>query len=282
MSSEMSEQTPFCTLSYLDLRVQELPVLRHTRQLLDEAREHMEVVNARDLSRIVAQDPLLAVRMITHSKVTRGLGRALHNEISTIGSSIIMMGVEPFLHAFDNLKSLEEILQRNAPHALLEALKTISRSRNAANYAHRFALWRVDPDIQEITLAALLYDLAEILLYVLEPLQAMKVRAMLKANPGLRSVDAQKEVLGCTLADVQLQLCRNWKLPDLLLQLIDGRKTDNPKVKNVSLAVIFARHLANGWDDPAIPSDLSEIAKFLNTDMDTLENRLKIFQPPEV
>ncbi|MCL2022191.1 MAG: HDOD domain-containing protein [Betaproteobacteria bacterium] len=274
----MPEQTPFCSETWINrIRVQELPVLRYTRQQLDEARERMDGVTARDIVEIVLQDPLLAVRMIAQTQIIRG--QSLHHDISTIGSSIMMMGIEPFFRTVTDLKSVEEILQ-DRPQALLGVLKVIGRAKNAARYAHEWALWRVDYDIREITLAALLRDLAEILLYILEPLRALEIHAMLKANPGLRSVEAQKAVLGCSLADIQVALCRAWELPALLLQLIDDREAGHPRVRNVTLAVTLARHLANGWDDPALPSDLAEVAAFLNIDLETLARRLNLALPP--
>jgi len=274
----MPEQKPFDSEKWIrQIRVKELPVLRYTRQQLDGAREQIDNVTARDIVDIVVQDPLLAVRMIAEIQVIRG--QSLHNDIATIGSSIMMMGIDPFFRTVADVRSVEEILQ-DKPQALLGALKVIGRSRNAARYANEWALWRADYDIREITLAALLRDLAETLLYVLEPSRALEIKALLTTNPGMRSAEAQKMVLGCTLADIQLQLCRVWKLPDLLLRLIDDREAGNPRVRNVTLAVTLARHVANGWNDPALPSDLAEVASFLNIDLETLARRLNLSLDP--
>ncbi len=44
----------------------------------------------------------------------------------------------------------------------------------------------------------------------------------------------------------------------------DGRaNADQPRVRNVQLAVNLARHSANGWDDAALPDDYKDIGELL-------------------
>jgi len=272
----MPEQAPFNLEKWIRrIQVRELPVLRYTRQQLEELQEWIDDVTARDIVRIIAQDPLLSVRMIAQTQKVQG--QSLHHDISTIGSSVMMMGINPFIRSMGDLKSVEEILQEGYPQALLWVLKLINCARVAANYAHEWALWRVDFNIREIRLAALFHDLAEMLLYILEPQLALKIRAVQQHRPDVSAEVAQRVVLGCTFADIQMALCRAWKLPPLLLQLMDEKDIEHPRVKNVKLAVAFARHLADGgWNNPAVPDDLMDIARFLKVDQETLETRLNL------
>jgi hypothetical protein len=60
----------------------------------------------------------------------------------------------------------------------------------------------------------------------------------------------------------------------LLLQLMDDHHAEQPRVRNVVLAVNLARHSANGWNDPAIPDDLTEIGKLLGLSASALLERL--------
>jgi hypothetical protein len=50
--------------------------------------------------------------------------------------------------------------------------------------------------------------------------------------------------------------------------------SDNPRVRNVSLAVDLARHSANGWNDPALPDDFKAIADLLRINHETLMRKL--------
>jgi HD-like signal output (HDOD) protein len=137
-------------------------------------------------------------------------------------------------------------------------------------------LWRQDLNVEEVTIAALLHDLAEILLWCFGPGLAVKIRDMQKTDPTLRSVTAQEQVLGIQLIDLQLALCRTWHLPELLARLIDPAEAEHPRIRNVQLAVDLARHSAGGWDNAAIPDDFVAIGKLLNLNRDALIERLKL------
>ena len=43
----------------------------------------------------------------------------------------------------------------------------------------------------------------------------------------------------------------------------DDRHAEHPSVKTVALAVRLARHSAAGWDNPALPDDVADIATLL-------------------
>lgn len=254
----------------------ELPVLRHTQRQLEAARENMDSVSGKDLAQIVLQDPLMAVKMLAY--IQPMTTKRLHHDITTIAGAVMMLGIEPFFEHFKTLTTIEDILKTSSPQALLGVLHVIRRAQQAAQYAHDWAMWRVDHAVEEVTLAALLHDLAEILLHCFAPSLAMRIKDSLKENPGLRSAVAQREVLGVTLQQIQKSLCRTWNLPRLLLEFTD-EESDRPRVKNVLLAVNLARHSANGWTDPALPDDITAIASLLNLSEEALGTRLGISLP---
>jgi HD-like signal output (HDOD) protein len=257
---------------------QELPVLRHTRRQIESARENMAHVSGKALARIILQDPLMAVRVLAYIQPLTG--KRLHHDVTTIAGAIMMLGIEPFFKRFENLVTIEDTLKGCPPQALLGTLQVIRRAQQASHYAYEWAVWRVDINAEEVTLAALLHDLAEILLYCFAPKLALEIRSLQQADPQLRSVIAQEKVLGIRLMDIQAALCRAWHLPDLLLKLIDDEHADHPRVKNVVLAVNLARHLAHGWNDAAIPDDLKAISALLNLSEEALGQRLGLAPPP--
>jgi HD-like signal output (HDOD) protein len=75
---------------------------------------------------------------------------------------------------------------------------------------------------------------------------------------------AQLAILNIELADLQQALMKAWRLPELLIRISDDRHADNASVRSVTLALRLARHSAKGWDNPAIPDDVSDIADLLN------------------
>lgn len=254
----------------------EMPILRQTARRLEQAKEHIDDVNGRDIAAIVLQDPLMAVRVLAYIQPYRG--RYLRSDITTIGSAVMMLGIEPFFRKFENPLTIESLLH-DEPHALLGVLQVIRRAQRASHYAHDWAYARHDMNMEEVALAALLHDLAEVLLWCFAPRLAMRIRSLQQADHTLRSTTAQEMVLNLHLSDVQLALCDAWHLPELLKTLMDDANSHLPRVQNVALAVNLARHSANGWDDAALPDDFTAIEKLLHISKETLLNRLKL--PPE-
>lgn len=258
-----------------------LPVLRITKRSLDELRGDLEQVEARELSRLVLHDPVMTARVLAYTQPLRS--RNLQRDITTVGSAIMMAGIEPFFAQFDELFTIEDQLRDAGPQALLGVLHIIRRAQRAADYAQEWATWRHDLHLEEIRIAALLHDLAEILVWCSAPSLGMEIARRLHAEPGLRSADAQRAVLGFTFNELQRELCRIWHLPPLLQLLVDDDEaaaSSQPRVQNVSLAVRLARHSSQGWDDPALPDDYAAIAALLHISVETVCQRLGLLPVP--
>ena len=255
----------------------EMPILRQTLRRLEEARKQIDRVSGRDIAHIVLQDPLMAVRVLAYIQPFHG--KHLRTDITTIASAVMMLGIEPFFSKFDNPITIEAML-KDEPQALLGVLQVIRRAQRASGYAHEWAFARHDINEEEVTLAALLHDLSEILLWCFAPQLAIEIRDRQHADKTLRSLVAQEQVLGVRLVDLQLALCNSWHLPELLKTLMDDAHAEQPRVQNVTLAVNLARHSASSWEDTALPDDFEAIEKLLHINHDTLISRLHLPQNP--
>ena len=255
----------------------EIPILRKTARRLEEARQNSDSVNGRDIAAIVLQDPLMAIRVLAYIQPFRG--KHLRSDITTIANAVMMLGIEPFFTHFESPPTIEAML-KDEPQALLGVLQVIRRVQRASNYAHDWAFERHDLNIEEVALAALLHDLAEILLWCFAPRLAIEIRDRLQADKTLRSATAQWQVLGFPLFDLQRALCIAWHLPELLTTLMDDANANLPRVRNVVLAVNLARHSSNDWTDAALPDDMSAIEKLLHITRETLLSRLNV--PAEI
>lgn len=255
-----------------------LPVLRVTKRHIEEMRENIDRVDARELARVILQDPIMTVRVLAFIQPLRG--HALQRDITTIAGAVVMAGIEPFFNRFTELFTIEDQLKEAGHHALLGVLQTVRRSQRAADYAQEWAIRRHDINMEEIRIAALLHDLAEILTWCSAPRLGLAIHDLQKDNPNMRSVEAQTKVLGFPLIELQRALCSTWHLPPLLLNLFDDEHVDTPRVKNVALAVRLARHSSHGWEDPALPDDYREIGELLNISTDTVRQRLGLDPSP--
>ncbi len=249
-----------------------LPILRVTKRRLEEMRADLDRVDVRELAHLILQDPIMTVRVLAFIQPMRG--RSLQRDITTIASAVMMAGIEPFFNQFSELFTIEEQVKEAGPQALLGVLQIIRRAQRAADYAQEWAVWRQDINMEEVRVAALLHDLAEMLVWCTAPKLGLRIQELLRAHPGTRSADAQKQILGFTFLEIQRELCRVWHLPPLLQTLIDDDNAALARVRNATLAVRLARHSSHGWDDPALPDDYRDIGQLLNISPEAVRQRL--------
>ncbi len=250
----------------------ELPVLNRTRQELAKLKQNEDRITGRDVSRVVLHDPFMTLRVLRYLQEHPGAKQ--QTEVTTISHALMMLGISPFFRQFDRLEAVEDVLAGH-PAALNGLLRVVSRARHAALYAQDWSQLRHDIESDEVLIGALLHDLAEMLLWVCAPTVVLRIRQMMAAQPGLRSVTAQTKVLGFPLLNLQRELVATWHLPAILRQLMDDSRADTPRVQNVMLAVALSRHSANGWYDAALPDDYAAIQQLLALSAPTVMEHLR-------
>jgi HD-like signal output (HDOD) protein len=243
----------------------DLPALQYTLDQMLNMQSKSDEISIRDIAHLIRHDPLLTLRIIRYQQSRRSA--AQHTDVNTIDRVLLMIGLGGFFREFGKMESIEKNLATNS-EAQLRIRKLISRAYLAAMIADSLGSQRHDVDPTEVTTASLLHDLAEILLCLTAPELAKQIAQNLQINPGTRSHEAQKQVLGFTLNELQTELAQKWGLPNLLTHLMDERHTDEARVRTVTIATSTARHLSNGWQDPALPDDYQNIADLLSCDTD--------------
>jgi HDOD domain len=239
----------------------ELPVLAATAEALEAMRANEDAVDANSLGELIAQDPLMTLKLMAHAATHRS--SRVVTDTETVIAALVMMGITPFFRDFGPQPTVEDHLA-DAPEALEGLRAVLRRAHRGARFALAFAAHRMDYDAAVIHEAALLHDFAEMLLWCHAPALALRVQAAQQQDPPLRSCAAQLAVLNIELADLQQSLMKAWQLPELLIHITDDRHADTAAVLNVLLAVRLARHSAHGWEHAAIPEDVSAIAELLN------------------
>ncbi len=258
------------------LSEQDIPVLRCTVRDLEALREEGDGINTRRIAAVVLADPLMTMKLLGWLQGNRR--ESQNHDITTIDRAIMMIGITPFFAAFADMPTVEDRLQ-TYPKALLGVLQVIGRARKAARLARDWAVVRHDLDVDEITVAALLREATEIMCWTFAPTLTLRIQNMQMRDPALRSEVAQRTIFGVTAKEIQLGLVRAWKMPELLITLLDEANAEHPRVRNVRLASNFARHVARGWDNAALPDDIDEIEKLLRINRELLLKR--IGTPPE-
>ncbi|HEY0817391.1 MAG TPA: HDOD domain-containing protein [Rhizobacter sp.] len=259
---------PFITQPLRDLdawvkhfREAEIPVLGSTADALEAMRANEDDVDANLIGEMVADDPLMTLKVLAYASTHRP--PRLVTDVETVTAAVVLMGISPFFGAFGVQPAIEDRLA-GEPEALEGIGDVLRRAHRAAQFALAFAVHRMDHDAAVIYEATLLHDFAEMLLWCHAPSLALRIRAEQKADPSLRSHRVQQQVLGIQLFDLQQALMRSWSLPELLIRITDDRHARHPSVQNVMLAVRLARHSAESWDNPALPDDIKALSQLLN------------------
>lgn len=239
----------------------ELPVLKQTARDLALLREKEENLSARGVTEIIARDPMMTVKLLRYLQQHKH--RKQEHEVIQVEQALLMLGVETF---FSKLapKPLAEDTLHGHTDALVCLLHVIHRSHRASSYAFDWAVRLRDLHFEEVRIAALLHDLAEIVMWCFAPENMLKIHAMQQQDKTLRSHVAQEQIFGFSLSALQSALAREWNLPKLLLTLMDIKHAEDQRVRNALLAVDLSRHLAHGWDDAALPDDYKNIGELLN------------------
>lgn len=239
----------------------EIPVLAQTAEMLEAMRANEDDVDANQIGEMVAADPLMTLKVLAYAATHRP-ARVI-TDTETVIATLVLMGITPFFRAFGRQPGVDQQLAAT-PEALEGLEDVIRRAHRGATFALAFAVHRRDPDAAVIHEAALLHDFAEMLLWCHAPALALGIRAAQRADPTLRSAEAQRRALNIELADLQQALMKAWRLPELLVRISDERDAEQAPVRNVLLAVRLARHTALSWDNAALPDDIADIAALLN------------------
>lgn len=240
----------------------ELPVLRSTALGIDELQANEDGVDAHLLAGSLSSDPLMILKLLAHvAEVRRGREGT---DAETATEALVMLGITPFFRRFARQPIVEDLLAGNEV-ALTGFGRVLERARRASRFALAFAVQRMDHDVSVIQEAALLHDFVELLLWVTAPDLAAEVASRMSADPSLRSSAVQAAVLNIELDELQHALMQQWKLPRLLVSILDPRREGaSAQARSAQLAVRLARHTANGWDNPALEDDVLEISALLN------------------
>lgn len=238
----------------------DIPVLKQTARDLATLHEDESKLSARSVENAIAADPMMTVKLLRYLQQHKR--RSQTNEVVQVEQALIMLGVEVFYTKVPATPLVQDALAGQT-EALIQLLHVIHRGHRASNYARDWAIRLNNMHFEEVRIAALLHDLAEILMWCFAPQDMLKIRAIQKSDKALRSRAVQEQVLGFALSDLQQELIKEWSLPQLLLTLMDDGNARQTQVRNVVLAVNLARHSANGWNDAALPDDYKELGELL-------------------
>lgn len=260
------------------LRRADIPVLKHTGRELERLRADETLLDARSIAHVVSDDPLMTVKLLRYMQTHKHRNQTY--ELVDVKEALLMMGLDTFFREVPATPISEDML-RGHLEALVHLLQTVRRAQRAAHYAYDWALRLHDLHAEEVHVSALLSHVAEMMMWCFNPGQMLEIHRRQEADRTLRSADVQRAVLGFSGLELQRQITAEWRLPELLMNLMDPAQANTARVRNVTLAVNLARHSAQGWDNAALPDDYREIAALLRMEPDKVMRLVKAGPGPD-
>jgi HD-like signal output (HDOD) protein len=235
------------------LKDQEIPVLPGTRQKLAALREEkQDRIAPKELAAIVLEDPFLALKLLRRVEGHRS--QTLSQETTTALGAVLQAGVDDLMRTVNNAVLADESLPGLHGCAM--------RNIVAARIARDWASMRADISAEEVTLATLLSESGELLLWHFAPELPQNAIDELNSGRALRTLQAQQQATGFSFKQMNLALVEAWALPQLITQLIRG--FDTPRANIARIAGDTARHIITHPENPALPADLVNIKQIIH------------------
>ncbi|GBG13025.1 metal-dependent hydrolase [Novimethylophilus kurashikiensis] len=225
------------------LTKQEFPVLDATRKAL-QALSSRAKTSAADIAAVILADPMMTLNLLRQANARRG--GEFDQRIATVEHAVMLLGFSNVFERLTRLPAVEEVI---APDHRGGLLKAVTLARHSAYLAREWAMQRLDIAPEEVYVAGLLHNMAEIGLWVTVP--------ELVSN----EIDSWFQTLSGTFEEAWLKQARNlgemMHLPPLVVGGM-ALPSDDPAHRPalVFLANRIVRNADRGWWHPEIQQDL--------------------------
>lgn len=236
------------------LKDRDIPVLSATRdvfQTLKSQGKDAPEFSPREMVDFVHDDPYLALKLLIEAE--RHRSRRLGKETTTQLGTILQLGSDELYSLIAGSPVV------NVDHSGWKA--AVSTAVMASSIARAWSNLRADASPEEISLATLLSETGELLLWHFAPELPTEAIAEFESGRASRTGLAQLNTAGFTFRQLTLVLSDVWQLPQMISQLIRG--VDRPRTHIAQIAIDCARHLTQNPDNPALPSDIGNIAQYI-------------------
>lgn len=210
--------------------------------------------NASDIGRVISQDPGLSTRLL---KIANSSMYGNMRKIDNINHAVVILGTKQIrdlvfstvaTKVFDGIPndiiSVEDFWHHSLYCALLA--RSLTRSSRKINADTMFT-------------AGLLHDIGHLVLMNRMPEQATaSIMLTIQGDATIDLLDAEREIIGFTHAEVGASLARQWHLPDILIECIEFHH--NPLEAEKHPEAVAYVHIANAisslpYDDVPVVDD---------------------------
>lgn len=243
----------------------EMPAFAHTARMIAGEASRGES-SASELARVILQDASMTTRLLRMANSS--YYNPSRNSINTVSRAIVVLGFETVRNICLSIAIIDSFLEgANKAHVVGE----MARSFHAAVQARTLAKHRRDKSPEEVFIATLLFHLGRMAFWCfaddLDPDAASRLNQTLETTKRTLG-EAEKEVLGFSLAELSACLNQEWQLSGLLSQALEQGPDQEPRTMHIALGRELAEAAEGGWDTPEVKDLLKRAAESLYMPVD--------------
>jgi putative nucleotidyltransferase with HDIG domain len=230
MDQEQAKQLIAC-------KIKNLPTLPDVAQKLITLIQD-ERTSASDLSKLISYDQTISLRLL---KVANSAYYGFSKEVASTQHAIVVLGMEEVKRLSLGIAMVNFMNGVNGESALI--MQDFWKHSIGCSLASQIISNKIGVESDIATTSSLLHDIGKLILDSLFSMEYKSVMEKVKTEK-INTLDAEKEILGFSHADVGLWICNKWNLPPALVLPIayhhQVEKADQDNIFNVSIV-----HLAD-------------------------------------
>lgn len=253
------------------------PVLKRSLDDLAQFADAIYEVPVRKVADVVESDPMLTLNVMM---MVGRFQSSRPTEIETVEEALLMMGCVNFVKKALAFPTVDAVLARR-PEALLGTLRAAARARRAGMFARQWARIRLDRNEGACVIAALLYEVTDLLAWIHAPEKMMQFEQVVRENPRRKVTLTRWMEFGFEWDELEGKLMRRVRVPEVIFGLIKPNPAEDvPSAEMVAKAVAFSRRLAESRDTQALQEELRDIARLLKVPTSRLVREMRLENTP--
>lgn len=212
-------------------------------------------------------DPGAAIGILR--RANGGRRRRLGAQVPTVENAAMMIGMTAMRELYKDVPSFTPPGTTPPERGYMHV---VARAYHAGYQAYDWAIQRGDMTPKEVFVAAFLYDLGEMVLWLYGGEPMMRVRELV-LNEHMPEDEAQYMVLGFSQEQIGHELAKLWNLPEMVIECLQPEKARNPRALSVMLAAKLARLADTNWYTQEMLECMQSVADLLDISFDEVVRR---------
>lgn len=245
----------------------DIPVMNSTRSAIVALGRKQDSVSAAEIATVVLTDPMMTLRLMKQANDRPRKG--LTENVGIIQHAVMLLGMTQTFTVLGKNPVVDSMPDKAARIGIHVAA---ARSYHAACLARDFGIQRIDVNVEEMYIAAMMHDVAELLLWSAEP---ERMKELAKARKSMAFEAAEQQIFGFELSELSLQLAQKWYLTDLAISSLQPAECERlQRSRLVMQCSRLSRHVEMGWYGDEVQADIAALAQSMNADEGDITARI--------